>query len=201
MPKDVAAAPVDEAVLHSPEYRQRGLITDDASSTGPISRQPRVEEQTAGQARTRPSIQDMVNRRGENTHEGSLAGRSRLGQDDNSYDARRQGGSQPTPRARVQSDNNGESRGYTRPEPRERNQSEPARSEPSPRFQAPERVAPPARSEPSPRIQAPERVSSPPPSRPEPRSEPASRPPAVERPATPPAASSEAKPPIKPPTR
>jgi hypothetical protein len=204
MPGTEPSGPGDEAVLRSPEYRQRGLITDDASSTGPIRRQPRVEGSTVGQGqeRTRPSIQDMVNRRGENTHEGSLTGRSRLGQDDG-YDVRRQGGSQPTPRERVRADNNGEPRVYAPREPRDPARSEPSRTEPSPRMQAPERASPPARTEPSPRMQAPERTS-PPPSRPEPRSEPASRPPAQERPATPPPAASAApKPetPVKPPTR
>ena len=202
-PKDAAAAPADEGVVHSPEYRQRGLITDDASSTGPIRRQPRVEGSAPGQERQRPSIQDMVNRHGENTHEGSLVGRSRMGQDNNVSDAQRQGPSQPTPRARVQGDNNGEPRGYTRPESRDPGRSEPARTEPArtdptPRMQAPERASPPTRTEPAPRMQAPERTS-PPPSRPEPRSEPAARPPAA---TPPPAASSTPKPdtPVKPPT-
>ncbi len=199
MPKDAGApAPADEATLHSPEYRQRGLITDEMSSTGPIRRQPRVEGSAAGEERVRPSIQDMVNRRGENTHEGSLLGRSRMGQDDNVSGAQRQGPSQPTPRSRVES-GNGEPRSYNRPEPRDPARSEP-RTEGSPRFQAPERASPPARTEPAPRMQAPERAS-PPPSRPEPRSEPARAP---ERPATPPpAASSASKPdtPVKPPTR
>ena len=203
MPGTESSRPGDEAVLRSPEYRQRGLITDDASSTGPIRRQPRVEGSTLGQGqeRTRPSIQDMVNRRGENTHEGSLQGRARLGQDDG-YDVRRQGGSQPTPRERVRADNNGEPRVYTPRESRDPARSEPTRTEPSPRMQAPERAAPPARTEPSPRMQAPERAS-PPPSRPEPRSEAVARPPAQERPATPPPAASGApKPetPVKPPT-
>jgi len=197
MPKDVASAPVDEAPLHSPEYRQRGLITDEASSTGPIRRQPRTEGRASGEERSRPSIQDMVNRRGENTHEGSLVGRSRMGQGDG-YDVQRQG-SQPTPRARVEADNNGEPRGYSRPAARDPGRSEP-RTEPAPRFQAPDRASPPARTESAPRMQAPERTS-PPPSRPEPRSEPAAR--APERPATPPPAAASAKPdtPVKPPTR
>jgi hypothetical protein len=175
------------------------LITDDASSTGPIRRQPRVEGSAPGQERVRPSIQDMVNRRGENTHEGSLVGRSRLGQGDNVSDAQRQGPPQATPRARIESNNNGEPRGYTRPESRDPGRSEPARTEPTPRMQAPDRASPPTRTEPAPRMQAPERTS-PPPSRPEPRSEPARAP---ERPATPPpAASSAPKPdtPVKPPT-
>lgn len=197
MPKDAgAAAPADEATLHSPEYRQRGLITDDVSSTGPIRRQPRVEGSTPGEERVRPSIQDMVNRRGENTHEGSLPGRARMGQDANIDNAPRQGGSQPIPRSRAGSNDNGEPRSYSRPEARDPAVSQPARTEPSPRMQAPERASPPTRTEPAPRMQAPERTS-PPPARPEPRSEPASRP------ATPPpAASSAAKPdtPVKPPT-
>ena len=199
LPQSDTPSPNDGAVLRSPEYRQRGLITDDVSATGPIRRQPRVEGTTLGQdqQRTRPSIQDMVNRRGENTHEGSLVGRSRMGQGDG-YDVQRQG-SQPTPRARVEADNNGEPRGYSRPAARDPGRSEP-RTEPAPRFQAPDRASPPARTESAPRMQAPERTS-PPPSRPEPRSEPAAR--APERPATPPPAAASAKPdtPVKPPTR
>jgi len=199
LPQSDTPAPNDGVVLRSPEYRQRGLITDDVSATGPIRRQPRVEGTTLGQdqQRTRPSIQDMVNRRGENTHEGSLVGRSRMGQGDG-YDVQRQG-SQPTPRARVEADNNGEPRGYSRPAARDPGRSEP-RTEPAPRFQAPDRASPPARTESAPRMQAPERTS-PPPSRPEPRSEPAAR--APERPATPPPAAASAKPdtPVKPPTR
>jgi hypothetical protein len=199
MPKTPVTAPSDEGAVSSPEYRHRGLITEEASSTGPVRRQPRVEGSTLGQdqERRRPSLQDMVNRRGENRNDGSLIERSRMGQDNN-YDARRQGGSQPTPRERVQADNNGEPRTYSRPQQRDGGRSEP-RSEPStPRFQAPERTAPPARSEPSPRMQAPERTA-PPPARAEPRSEPR----APERPANPPtsAASKPETPPVKPPTR
>ena len=187
-----SGAPGDEGTA-SPEYRQRGLITEEVSPTGPARRQPRVEGSTLGedQDRRRPSIQDMVNRRGENRNDGSLTNRPRLGQDD--YNARGSGTQQSTPR--VRESNNGEPRTYTRPqmsEPR----SEPARTEP--RMQAPERASPPVRSEPSPRVQMPER-SAPPAARSEPRSEPA-RPPA---PANPPAssASKPETPPVKPPTR
>jgi hypothetical protein len=200
-PKSVEGAPGDQAALHSPEYRQRGLITEEAS-TGPVRRQPRVQGSTLGDERTRPSIQDMVNRRGENAHEGTVGGRSRMAPDNNGYDVQRQGGAQPTPRTRIEAPNGDEPRGYSRPEPRDNPRSEPARTEPSPRFQAPERASPPVRSEPAPRMQAPERTS-PPPARTEPRSEPARVPP-PERPSTPPPAASTAPrsepPAVKPPT-
>jgi hypothetical protein len=201
-PKSGETAPGDEAVLHSPEYRQRGLITEEAS-TGPVRRQPRVEGPTSGEGRTRPSLQDMVNRRGENAHDGSVGGRSRMAPDNNGYDVQRQGGAQPTPRTRIESDNGGESRGYSRPEPRDNPRSEPARTEPSPRLQAPERASPPVRSEPAPRMQAPERTS-PPPARSEPRSEPATRVTPPDRPSTPPPAASStprSETPVKPPTK
>jgi hypothetical protein len=165
-----AAATDGQIVQHSPEYRQRGLITDDAPSTGPIRRQPRVEGQTPGEVRTRPSIDEMVNRR--------------------------QGGSQQSPRTYSEPLSPGETRGFTRPQPRDNPQSEP-----SPRMQAPERTSPPTRTEPAPRMQAPERTA-PPAGRSEPRSEPVSRPQPPERPATPPPAASappRAETPVKPP--
>ena len=179
-PKSGETTPGDETVLHSPEYRRRGLITEEAS-TGPVRRQPRVQGSTLGDERTpRPSLQDMVNRRGENAHDGTVGGRSRMATDNNGYDVQRQGGTQQTPRTR----------------------SEPGRSDQSPRVQAPERTSPPVRSEPGPRMQAPERTS-PPPARSEPRSEPARVPP-PDRPSTPaPAASSapRSEPAVKPPMK
>lgn len=47
----------------SPEYRQRGLITSSDEPVGTGRRQPRVASNGAGEPRTRPSIQDMVDRR------------------------------------------------------------------------------------------------------------------------------------------
>ena len=178
-PKAGEAAPGnDQTVQHSPEYRQRGLI-DDGESTGPVRRSPRVGAPTSGGERTRPSIEDMVNRRGENRNDGSMSTRPRF-----------------------QPDNTSEPRGYSRPETREMPRSEPStREQTPPRIQAPDRVSPPSRSEPSPRMQAPER-SSPPAARSEPRSEPASRPP--EKPATPPPAASSTpsvETPVKPPPK
>jgi hypothetical protein len=184
-PKTQETAPGNSDVAQtSPDYRRRGLITNDGPATGPMRREPRVEAQAPDEARTRPSIQEMINRRGEPPREPVDGGWARA-QPINSGDSRA---------------TTGETRAYTRPEVRENPRSEPA----PPRMQAPERASPPTRSEPAPRMQAPERSpaperSSPPPSRPEPRSEPASRPP--ERSASPPAAAAppRVETPVKPP--
>jgi len=194
-PKAQETAPTaGDVTPRSPEYRQRGLITDDGASTGPVRRQPRVDAQTPGEARTRPSIQEMINRRGE-THETVGGGYApRAEQNSGANDNPRQGGS-PATRARTEPMNAGETRGYTRPEGRDN-----PRTEQPQRIQVPERSSPPTRSEPAPRMQAPERTS-PPPARSEPRSEPASRPAPVERPTPPPAAASSPRveTPVKPP--
>jgi len=130
----------------SPHYRQRGLITTDEPSTGPVRRQPRGEVRPIDE-RSRPSIQEMTNRRGENTHDGSGWSRAQMGND---------------------------SRGYSRPTPSDNPRSAPAaRSEPAPRMEAPTRTSPPPeraapraepvqRSEPAPRSQPASSGSKPP---------------------------------------
>lgn len=176
------ALPEQQAPHTSPTYRQRGLITAEEPSTGPARRTPQIEALTPEQ-RTRPTLQQMIDRRTEPGNGGSPT-------------------PTPTYRGRVQADPGSaasEPRTYQRPEPRENPRVEqPARSEPAPRMQAPERTAPPPRSEPAPRVQAPERSAPPP------RSEPPaarSEPPAARSapPPSPPPSSSSSGPPVKPP--
>jgi len=137
----------------SPHYRQRGLITADEPSTGPIGRTPRTRPADEG---TRPSIQEMTSRRGENAHEGSGWSRAQMGNDGGTM---RQGsGASTSHRERAEPSSAGESRGYSRPTAGDSPRSAPAaRSEP--------------RGESAPRMEAPAR-SSPPPA-PAPRAEPA----------------------------
>ncbi|MDB4875498.1 MAG: hypothetical protein JWM41_1944 [Gemmatimonadetes bacterium] len=62
----------------SPEYRQRGLITNDEASTGPVRRSPRLEAQfPANSPRSRPSIQETAGRHLENGNDGSMTSRAR----------------------------------------------------------------------------------------------------------------------------
>jgi hypothetical protein len=168
----------------SPHYRQRGLITTDEPSTGPVRRQPRGETRPIDE-RARPSIQEMTNRRGETAHEGSGWSRAQLGNDAGNV---RQGSDASPAQRRDRGDaSSGESRGYSRPTPSDNPRSAPgARSEPrsiEPRSSEP-------RSAPTPRVEAPARTS-PPPERSAPRSEPA--------PKSEPA-SSGSKPPVKSPS-
>jgi hypothetical protein len=141
----------------SPHYRQRGLITTDEPGTGPIRRQPRVETRPTDDG-ARPSIQEMTNRRGLNSHEGTGWSRSQIGSDRENTN---QGTSSGVERRRERTEpSNGETRGYSRPTATDNPRSAPARSEP--------------RSAPTPRAEAPARTS-PPPERSAPRAEPAAR--------------------------
>jgi len=144
----------------SPQYRQRGLITDDDPSTGPIRRQPRVEGHDPVGERTRPTLQEMTNRRGENAHEGTGWPRSQV-RDDGASSRQGQSERRMQPRDRTESGAS-EPRTYSRPAPSD----------------AP-RAAPVPRSEPAtPRVEAPVTRSAPPVER-APRSEPASSKPPV----------------------
>jgi hypothetical protein len=137
----VANAPV--ALPVSPHYRQRGLITEDDPSTGPIRRQPRVETHDAAGERTRPTLQEMTSRRGENAHEGTGWSRSQLRDDGTSA---RQEPSQRRIQPRDRTESGGsEPRTYSRPAPSDSPRSAPVtRSEPAPRMEAPvTRSAPP----------------------------------------------------------
>jgi hypothetical protein len=137
----------------SPQYRQRGLITDDDPSTGPIRRQPRVETHDPVGERTRPTLQEMTNRRAENAHEGTGWSRSQMRDDGAST---RPGSSQPRSQPRDRTEpTSSEPRSYSRPAPSDNPRPVPAtRSEPTPRAEMPvTRSAPPVerapRAEPS----------------------------------------------------
>jgi hypothetical protein len=145
-----------DQTIASPHYRQRGLITTDEPSTGPIRRQPRAGNQPIDEG-TRPSIQEMTNRRALNTHEGSGWSRSQIG---NERENANSGTSAGVERRRERADPSAESRGYSRPSASDNPRSAPARSE--------------SRSESGPRAEAPARTS-PPPERAAPRAEPAQR--------------------------
>jgi hypothetical protein len=150
----------------SPHYRQRGLITTDEPSTGPVGRQPRGATRPIDDG-ARPSIQEMTNRRGENAHDGSGWSRAQMGSDAGNV---RQGSNTSPAGHRDRGDaSSTESRGTSRPTPSDNPRSSPgARSEPrsiEPRSSEP-------RSAPTPRAEAPARTS-PPPERSAPRSEPA----------------------------
>jgi len=61
-----------ETPLPSSQYRQRGLITaDDPNTTLPNRRTPVTDPRAGGDTHARPSIQDMVGRRPQNTGDGS----------------------------------------------------------------------------------------------------------------------------------
>jgi hypothetical protein len=87
----------------SPEYRQRGLITTDDGAATP-RRGARVDggRAVAGEDRTRPSLQDMTNRRAQDANEGTIGARRRTF--DNGSDATR--GDAPTAQPRRQFDPN-----------------------------------------------------------------------------------------------
>jgi hypothetical protein len=137
----------------SPHYRERGLITDDDPSTGPIRRQPRVETHDPVGQRTRPTLQEMTGRRGENAHEGTGWPRSQV-RDDGATTRPGSSQSRPQPRDRTEPSSS-EPRTYSRPAPSDNPRSVPAtRSEPTPRTEVPvTRSAPPVerapRTEPS----------------------------------------------------
>jgi hypothetical protein len=130
-PKVAPTAPGNAPVAQpSPEYRQRGLITDNGGSAGPIARKPRVEAPESGGDPTRPNIQQMVNRRRETGNGGNDG--------NNGFARASQGQSQEAPRAHAGQDNGGGAQGHSRPAP-----VDGARSDPSPRTQAPQRPASP----------------------------------------------------------
>ncbi len=141
--QDAGAAGNAPVVLPvSPQYRERGLITDDNPSSGPIRRQPRVETHDPAGERTRPTLQEMTGRRGENAHEGTGWSRSQV-RDDGA--TTRPSQSRPEPRDRAEPTSS-EPRTYSRPAPSDNPRSVPVtRSEPPPRVEAPvTRTAPPA---------------------------------------------------------
>lgn len=178
LPESNKPALPEQAVHTSPTYRQRGLVTAEEPSTGPARRTPQIEARTP-EERTRPTLQQMIDRR---------------------TDPGNGGAPTPTYRGRVQADpgsSASEPRNtYQRPEPSQNPRIEqparqsprveqPARSEPTPRMQAPERSAPPPRAEP------PAVRSAPPPS----------PPPSAPPPSSPPPSSSSSGPPVKPPPK
>lgn len=134
----------------SPHYRQRGLITTDEPSTGPVRRQPRVETRPIDEG-SRPSIQEMMNRHSENAHEGSGWSRAQTASDAGTT---RQGPSaSPSPQS-----HSAPAAPAARSEPR---------SQPAPHMEAPTRTSPPPeraapRSEPAPRSQPASSGSKPP---------------------------------------
>jgi hypothetical protein len=151
----------------SPHYRQRGLITADAPSTGPVGRTPRGQTRPIDDG-ARPSIQEMTNRRGDNAHDGSGWSRAQLGNDAGTM---RQGSSTSSPsphRERAEPTSSGESRGSSRPTPGDNPRSAPAarsepRSEPAPRMEAPARTSPPPAPAQAPRSEPPASSGSKPP--------------------------------------
>lgn len=124
----------------SPHYRQRGLLTPDEPSTGPVRRQPRVEARPIDDG-ARPSIQEMTNRRGGASSPGETRGYSRPTASDNP---------RPAPAARS------EPRGQSSPR-----MEAPARTSPPPERASP-RAEPAARSQPEPRSQPASSGSKPP---------------------------------------
>lgn len=65
-----------ETPLPSPQYRQRGLITPDDPTTLPGRRTPATDPRSGVDTHTRPTIQEMVGRRPQNSGDGT-DGRSR----------------------------------------------------------------------------------------------------------------------------
>ncbi len=144
------ATTVPTAVHVSPQYRDRGLITNDDPSTGsPARRDPRVNARTPGDDHTRPSIQQMVNRR-DGTHEAATqAADAQFRGRQSGNQTGDQGSSRYTPR-----NNGGDDQSHQRQTSPSGGRAPEEHSAPS--YSAP-RSAPPA---PAP---APARASSPPP--------------------------------------
>jgi hypothetical protein len=191
VPGEVKPSVPEQGPHTSPTYRQRGLITPEEPATGPARRGPQIQAATPPNERSRPTLEQMTERRAQQGNEQSNIGRTRaIAGDGRTYEP---SGSSPVTRGRVQAGNDGTSpevqRAYPRPEtsnPR----TEPVRSEPTPRMQAPERSAPPPRSEPpAARFEPPAARSAPP----------SSPPPSAPPPSSPPASSSSGTP-VKPPT-
>jgi hypothetical protein len=118
----------------SPEYRQRGLITTDDGAVTP-RRGARVDggRTMVGEDRTRPSIQDMTNRRSQDANDGTMGARRRTMDNGNAPTPDEPRTTQPR---RQGFDPNASTEGREpRPEPMARSAT--------PRAEAPVRIVPP----------------------------------------------------------
>jgi hypothetical protein len=188
----------------SPQYRNRGLITAEQPNDGA----PRRAPGTGVEGRTRPSIQQMTERRTQNTYDGSGYTRARVSADDGNASAggtSRNTGSrrleaddvQRTPIDRPQTVDRSRNRDPEQASPRtydnpragsprsEQPRAEQPRNDPprsQPRTEQP-RAEQPTRSAPpprsEPRSESPARTATPKPSEPAPRSTPPSTPPST----------------------
>jgi hypothetical protein len=145
-PKDAGSDVGAHLAQHSsPQYRDRGLITTEDGSTPPVARRgPRVETNEP----TRPSIQQMVERRTTNQNDGSGWTRTRAqpttGGDDRP--ARVNGGNVNNSQPRSEPET------HSRPTPQDNPRSAPQsapRYEPPPRVETPRSEPPASRPAPS----------------------------------------------------
>jgi hypothetical protein len=73
-----AASSAPQTAHYSAGYRQRGLITADDPKNGPERGQPGVGARFSTEDRVRPSIQDMINRRGQDVNGAGASSRLRM---------------------------------------------------------------------------------------------------------------------------
>src|SRR5262249_18272641 len=123
----------------SSTYRQRGLITPEDPTTIPSRRTPTIDSRAQIENHTRPSIQEMVNRRPQSADAAST-GVARGHAWEGATTVR--GSSYATQsRPRDPSAGSGESRGYQAPRAEPRTYAPPAETHPqAPRVQAPLQV-------------------------------------------------------------
>jgi hypothetical protein len=150
--RDGGAASQGAQVHISSEYRHRGLITEDRPEVGVSRSAPRI----SGEDRSRPSVEQMTERRTRNIHEGTGSTRSRLDTDD--APRRPSDRSRAVDRARDRSTQeptrrSGSTRAAPAPErrterPIERRTERPTERRTEPRSAPPRRTAEPRSSEP-----------------------------------------------------
>jgi hypothetical protein len=117
-----AASSAPQTAHYSAGYRQRGLITPEDPKSGPERGQPGVGARFSAEDRLRPSIQDMINRRGQDVNGAGASSRLRM-QTNSDGSMRASQIQQQQMRTRSEPTSSGERRGSSRPEPSARTES------------------------------------------------------------------------------